>query len=75
MPNSEHTPAPAPYPSSGDFHRIFDEQIDGLYLLSFLLTGDREKAEPCFVSELRDSAPGIQSSSNEHARGLGGRSS
>jgi hypothetical protein len=75
MPNSEHTPAPAPYPSSGDFHRIFDEQIDGLCLLSFLLTGDRERAEQGFVSELRDSAQGSGSSSNGHARGRGGRSS
>jgi hypothetical protein len=26
MPNSEHIPDPAPYTSSGYFHRIFDEQ-------------------------------------------------
>jgi DNA-directed RNA polymerase specialized sigma24 family protein len=58
MPNSDHIPDPAPYASSGDFHRIFDEQIDGLYLLSFLLTGDREKAEQCFVSALQDAAQG-----------------
>ena len=46
-----------PYASGADFRRIFDREIDGLYLLSFLLTSDRKKAERCFVSGLKDSAP------------------
>jgi hypothetical protein len=43
------------YAVSGDFCRIFAEDMSGLYLLSFLLTGDRAKAEQCFVSGLGDS--------------------
>jgi DNA-directed RNA polymerase specialized sigma24 family protein len=48
------TSAP-PYASSGDFHRIFHEEKDGLYELSFLLTADHGKAQQCFVSGLEDS--------------------
>jgi hypothetical protein len=48
----------AEYASSSDFCRIFDQQMDSLYLLSFLLTADREKAEQCFVSGLEDSVSG-----------------
>jgi hypothetical protein len=44
-----------PYASSGDFHRIFHEEKDGLYHLSFLLTADHAKAQQCFVSGLEDS--------------------
>jgi hypothetical protein len=32
--------------------------MSGLYLLSFLLTADREKAEQCFVSGLEDAVEG-----------------
>jgi len=46
------------YASSGDFRRIFHEETDSLYRLSFLLTADREKAEQCFVSGLEDSVNG-----------------
>lgn len=49
---------PTPYASGDDFRRIFDEDMNGLYLLSFLLTGDHEKAEQCFVSGLEDAVEG-----------------
>ena len=37
------------YASSADFERIFTEDMTGLYLLSLLLTGDRDKSEECFI--------------------------
>src|SRR4029077_9611667 len=46
------------YASRDDFRRIFDEDMSGLYLLSFLLTANREKAEQCFVSGLEDAVEG-----------------
>jgi hypothetical protein len=46
------------YASSGDFRRIFHEETDSLYRLSFLLTADHEKAEQCFVSGFEDSVKG-----------------
>jgi hypothetical protein len=58
MPEAKHITSPTPYASSDDFCRIFYEEVDGLYLLSFLLTGDREKAEQCFVSGLEDAVKG-----------------
>jgi hypothetical protein len=58
MPEAKHITNPKPYASSDDFCRIFYEEVDGLYLLSFLLTGDREKAEQCFVSGLEDAVKG-----------------
>jgi hypothetical protein len=58
MPETRHIPNPTPYASSGDFHRIFDEERDSLYRLSFLLTADHEKAQECFVSGLEDSVKG-----------------
>ena len=45
----------AVYAVAGDFCRIFAEDMNGLYLLSFLLTANRVKAEQCFVSGLEDS--------------------
>jgi len=42
------------YAIAADFCRIFAEDMKALYLLSFLLTADREKAERCFVSGLGD---------------------
>jgi hypothetical protein len=47
-----------PYASSDDFRRVFDEDMNSLYVLSFLLTADREKAEECFVSGLEDAVEG-----------------
>jgi DNA-directed RNA polymerase specialized sigma24 family protein len=46
------------YASCEDFPRIFSEESNGLYQLSFLLTGDPEKAERCFVSGFEDCATG-----------------
>ena len=43
------------YATSADVCKIFTENLDRLYLLSFLLTGDHEKAERCFVGGLEDS--------------------
>jgi DNA-directed RNA polymerase specialized sigma24 family protein len=38
------------YATSEDFYKILDEDLNRLYQLSFLLTGDRRKAENCFVA-------------------------
>jgi DNA-directed RNA polymerase specialized sigma24 family protein len=58
MAAATHIASPAPYASSDDFGRIFSEEMDELYQLSFLLIGDHEKAEQCFVSGLEDSVNG-----------------
>jgi len=58
MLGAKRTTRPTPYASGGDFCRVFYSETDGLYLLSFLLTGDREKGERCFVSGLEDSVKG-----------------
>jgi len=53
-----HTPMggeSTPYAVSADFCRIFENDMDGLYLLSFLLTAERALAEECFVRGLDDS--------------------
>ena len=49
---------PARYATGSDFCRIFKENMNGLYLLSFLLTGDHVTAEKCFVQGLDDSRKG-----------------
>jgi DNA-directed RNA polymerase specialized sigma24 family protein len=46
------------YASREDFRRIFTEDLDGLYQLSFLLTRDSQKAEQCFVGGLEDCVAG-----------------
>jgi DNA-directed RNA polymerase specialized sigma24 family protein len=38
------------YATREDFRKILDEDLDRLYQLSFLLTGDRQSAENCFVA-------------------------
>jgi hypothetical protein len=58
MSETKDITTPTPYASSTDFRQIFDEDMSGLYLLSFLLTADREKAEQCFVSGLEDAVNG-----------------
>ncbi len=58
MPEAKQITRPMPYASSDDFRRVFDEDMSNLYLLSFLLTADREKAEQCFVSGLEDAVEG-----------------
>lgn len=50
VPRSE----PSPYATREDFVRVFHENRNGLYQLSFLLTGDYEKAEKCFVAGIED---------------------
>jgi DNA-directed RNA polymerase specialized sigma24 family protein len=42
------------YATVEDFRRIFSEDQQGLYQLSFVLTGDHVKAEQCFVAGLDD---------------------
>ncbi len=58
MPETKHITRPTPYASSDDFRHVFNDDMNGLYLLSFLLTADHEKAEQCFVSGLEDSVEG-----------------
>src|SRR5690348_45613 len=38
------------YATCEDFLKILDEDLDGLYQLSFLLAGDHQRAERCFVA-------------------------
>lgn len=49
---------PTPYATSADFCRIFREDMNRLYLLSFLLAGDQAMAEKCFVRGLEDAGKG-----------------
>jgi hypothetical protein len=58
MPEAKQITRPMPYASSDDFRRVFDEDMNSLYLLSYLLTADREEAEQCFVSGLEDAVDG-----------------
>lgn len=60
--NTRHvaTERAALYANGADFCRIFREDMKNLYLLSFLLTADPDKAEQCFVSGLDDCATGNQ---------------
>ena len=58
MPDANQVTGPTQYASCADFQKIFEEEMSGLYLLSFLLTADREKAEQCFVSGLEDAVEG-----------------
>jgi DNA-directed RNA polymerase specialized sigma24 family protein len=47
------------YATDEDFRRMFDEDMNSLYQLSFLLTGDHQKGETCFVA-------GIERCANEN---------
>ncbi len=51
---------PSRYATRGEFCRIFEEDMNRLYLLSFLLTGDRTVAEQCFVEGLHIAQEGNQ---------------
>jgi hypothetical protein len=42
-----------------DFYAIFTEEMHSLYLLSFLLTADKDKAEQCFIGGLGECVEGI----------------
>lgn len=44
------------YATSSDFCRIFKEDMNNLFLLSLLLTADRDQAEQCLVAGLDDCA-------------------
>jgi DNA-directed RNA polymerase specialized sigma24 family protein len=46
------------YANSAEFQKVFKENMDGMYLLSFLLTPDHAEAEECFVAGLEDCAGG-----------------
>jgi hypothetical protein len=48
-----------PYLTVADFLRNFNEEMHSLYLLSFLLTADHDKAEQCLVSALGECVEGI----------------
>jgi DNA-directed RNA polymerase specialized sigma24 family protein len=58
MPEAKQITRLMPYASSDDFRQVFDQDMNSLYLLSYLLTADREKAEQCFVSGLEDAVDG-----------------
>jgi DNA-directed RNA polymerase specialized sigma24 family protein len=45
---------PNPYATREDFIKVFHEDMNGLYQLSFLLTGHHEKAERCLVAGIED---------------------
>jgi hypothetical protein len=42
------------YATRDDFCQVFSEELDGLYQLSFLATGDHDKAEKCILASLED---------------------
>ena len=47
------------YATVTDFCEIFTEEMHSLYLLSFLLTADQDKAEQCFIGGLGECVEGI----------------
>lgn len=51
---------PSPYAMKNDFCRVFNKNMNHLYLLSFLLTGDHTIAEQCFVGGLHSAQQGSQ---------------
>lgn len=53
---AHHTPTA--YATGADFCRIFEKDMNRLYLLAFLLTTDHATAEECFVLGLEDSKKG-----------------
>ena len=52
--NQDRRNEPNPYATREDFMNVFHEDMNGLYQLSFLLTGDHAKAEKCFVGGIED---------------------
>jgi len=44
------------YATRDDFLKIFNQDLNALYQLSFLLTGDHQKGERCFVAGIEDCA-------------------
>jgi hypothetical protein len=47
------------YATAADFGEVFTEEMHGLYLLSFLLTADKDKAERCFIGGLGECLEGM----------------
>jgi len=58
MTKTKQIARPTPYATCKDFRQIFADDMNSLYLLAFLLTGDREKAEQSFVCGLEDAVEG-----------------
>jgi DNA-directed RNA polymerase specialized sigma24 family protein len=56
--NGEPKVGAGAYATAADFQQIFFEDVNSLYLLSFLLTGNQEKAEECFVAGIGESVKG-----------------
>src|SRR6201993_380074 len=48
-----------PYAAAADFGEVFTEEMHSLYLLSFLLAADKDKAEQCFIGGLGECLEGI----------------
>jgi hypothetical protein len=57
------------YATRQEFLKIFHADMNGLYQLSFLLTGDHQKAERCFVASIDDCAKENRVFRNGHASG------
>ena len=49
---------PIPHATAVDFSRAFMEELQGLYLLSLLLTADSDKADQCLVSVMGECGDG-----------------
>jgi hypothetical protein len=49
----------AKYATASDLCVIFTEEMQSLYLLAFLLTADKQKAERCFLFGLGECAEGL----------------
>jgi DNA-directed RNA polymerase specialized sigma24 family protein len=56
--NGNQTVSNAAYATAADFRQIFTQDVNSLYLLSLLLTGNPEKAEECFVEGIGESTKG-----------------
>jgi len=56
--NSKQSVSNSAYATPADFKQIFTEDVDSLYLLSLLLTGDPESAETCVVDGIGESTKG-----------------
>lgn len=46
------------YATQADFCRVFESDMQPLYVLALLLTGNHEGAQQCFVSGIEDAAKG-----------------
>src|SRR5215467_7657336 len=56
--NGRPTMSTGAYATAADFQQIFTEDVNSLYLLSLLLSGNQEKAEECFVAGIGEAAKG-----------------